>query len=155
MTGRRLSPASLVRLLGAWRAGGPGQGSAYRQLADGLRLLILDGRLPLDVRLPGERELAQALDLSRTTVGAAFAQLRDLGYLASRQGSGHRTRLPDGPGRRGAAPAANPQLIDLASAALPAGEEVYAAYAKALAALPAHLPGHGYEPVGLAVLRET
>ncbi|MFC6259062.1 GntR family transcriptional regulator, partial [Kocuria oceani] len=45
-----------------------GRGPAYRELADHLRLLVLDGRVPLGVALPGERELAAALDLSRTTV---------------------------------------------------------------------------------------
>ena len=74
MSPRRLGPASIVRLLGAWRAGRAGP--AYRQLADGLRLLILDGRLPLDVVLPGERELAQVLEVSRTTVTAAFYDKR-------------------------------------------------------------------------------
>ena len=60
MSPRRLGPASLIRLLGAWR--GERAGPAYRQLAEALRLLILDGRLPLDVVLPGERELALATD---------------------------------------------------------------------------------------------
>lgn len=156
MSTRRFSAASLVRLLGGWRGDG-GRGAAYGRLADGVRLLILDGRLPLEVTLPGERELAQALDLSRTTVTAAFAQLREQGFLASRPGAGARTRLPAGPGQRadGAlfAAAADPDVIDLSAAALPAGEEVHQAYATALAALPAHLPDHGYEPVGLTVLR--
>ncbi len=152
---RRIGTASLVRLLGAWR-GGAGQ-AAWRSLADALRLLILDGRLPLHARLPGERELASALSLSRTTVAAAFEALRSEGYLASRRGSGSRTTIPAGPGARtesfftgeGA-----PGLINLAAAAFPAGPAVHGAYASALAALPAYLPGNGYEPVGLPVLRE-
>ena len=86
MSPRRLGPASLIRLLGAWR--GERAGPAYRQLAESLRLLILDGRLPLDVVLPGERELAHILEISRTTVTAAFAQLRDEGFLDRRQGAG-------------------------------------------------------------------
>ena len=61
MSPRRLGPASLIRLLGAWR--GERAGPAYRQLAEALRLLILDGRLPLDVVLPGERELALILEI--------------------------------------------------------------------------------------------
>lgn len=36
MSYRRIGPASLTRLLGAWR--GERTGPAYRQLADGLRL---------------------------------------------------------------------------------------------------------------------
>src|SRR6476661_6024324 len=80
----------LARLLGGWRAAGP----AYVALARALRLLILDGRLPLRTRLPGERELADALGVSRTTATAAYAQLRDEGFLASRRGSGSWTPLP-------------------------------------------------------------
>lgn len=150
---RSIGTASLVRQLGLWR--GQAGGAAYRQLADGVRLLILDGRLPIGVRIPGERDLAAALDVSRTTVTAAFAQLREEGYLDSRQGSGSRTSLPD---RRADRPPAEtgevePGIVDLAVAALPATETVHHAYRSALASLPRHLPGHGYERVGLDELR--
>lgn len=155
MTARSVGPASLVRLLGSWR----GQGATYRSLADGLRLLVLDGRLPLDARLPGERDLAASLGISRTTVAAALAVLREQGYVTSRHGSGSRTRLPAAPGERSSEALTgldtDPATLDLAAAAMPASEAVHAAYAAALAALPAHLPGHGYEPVGLPVLREA
>ncbi|MGA0606416.1 PLP-dependent aminotransferase family protein [Phenylobacterium sp. VNQ135] len=156
MSPRRIRAASLMRLLGAWR--GDQVGPAYRQLADGLRLLILDGRLPLDVVLPGERELAHALEVSRTTVTGAFTRLREQGFLQSRQGAGARTRLPTGPGHRDSGPLIRPSepgVLDLTAAALPAGDFVHQAYAKAIEALPAHLPHHGYEPVGLPVLREA
>ena len=155
MSPRRISPASVIRLLGAWR--GERTGPAYGQLADGLRLLILDGRLPLDLVLPGERELAQALEVSRTTVTAAMARLRDDGFLDRRQGAGARTRLPSGPGERGAgtlAPLETDGLLDLASAAPPASEAVHGAYAAALSMLPAHLPQTGYGALGLLRLRE-
>lgn len=155
MSQRRIGPVSLTRLLGAWR--GERTGPAYRQLADSLRLLILDGRLPLDVVLPGERELASALEISRTTVTAALANLRDDGFLDRRQGAGARTRLPAGPGDRGAAPLAaeGDGLIDMASAAPPASEVVHQAYVAALSALPAHLPNNGYGALGLAELRQA
>ena len=81
---------------GEWRSSGP----AYAALARALRLLVLDGRLPLRTRLPGERELAEALGVSRTTATAAYAALRDEGFLASRRGAGSWTRLPGRPGRR-------------------------------------------------------
>ncbi|MDP9434635.1 MAG: PLP-dependent aminotransferase family protein, partial [Actinomycetota bacterium] len=48
---RAVGASALVRLLGGWRSG---SGTAYRDLAAALRLLVLDGRLPLDVALPGE-----------------------------------------------------------------------------------------------------
>ncbi|KWX09830.1 hypothetical protein TR74_07235, partial [Carbonactinospora thermoautotrophica] len=81
MADRVISGRHLARLLGSWRTGAP----AYIALADAIRLLVLDGRLPLRTRLPGERELAEALDLSRTTVTAAYARLRDEGYVRSRR----------------------------------------------------------------------
>lgn len=151
---RTIGTASLIRQLGLWR--GQGGGAAYRQLADGVRLLILDGRLPIGVKLPGERELASALDVSRTTVTAAFDRLRDQGYLVSHRGTGSSTRLPD----RGAprphdagGGEAEPGVIDLAVAALPATGTVHHAYRRALECLPRYLPRHGYERTGLAELR--
>ena len=89
---RRSATQSLVRLLGQWQES-PSSTPLWRQLTDALRLLILDGRLPLDTRLPGEREFASALGVSRTTIASALAQLRDEGYVQSRQGSGSTVRL--------------------------------------------------------------
>jgi DNA-binding transcriptional MocR family regulator len=153
MTARRVSVASLVRLLGVWRAvpGAP----AYARLADAIRLLILDGRLALGVVLPGERELAEGLEVSRTTVTSAMARLRDAGFLERRPGAGARTRLPEGPGARGAVPptSENPDVLDLASAAPQAAPEIPQAFAAALEALPAHLSNHGYQSLGLPLFR--
>ena len=155
MTGDRgLSGPHLARLLGEWRSGGP----AYAALARAVRLLVLDGRLPLRTRLPGERELAEALGVSRTTATAAYAALREEGYLASRRGAGSWTRLPADPG---VAPVASPGgvaggVIDLSCAASAAPDgDLHAALAKATAELPRHLPGPGYDAAGLPVLREA
>ena len=49
----------------------PGVRPAYRHLADAISALILDGRIALHVRLPAERELAGALNISRPTITAA------------------------------------------------------------------------------------
>jgi DNA-binding transcriptional MocR family regulator len=46
-------------------------------------------------------------------------------------------------------------LLDMASAAPPASDGVHGAYAAALSQLPAHLPNHGYSPLGLAELRQA
>jgi DNA-binding transcriptional MocR family regulator len=166
-----LNPSALARLLGEWNLGAA---PAYRELADVVRLLILDGRVPLDVALPSERALAATLGVSRTTVTAAYASLRDQGFLSSRQGSRGRTCIPrqmppgtSGPGGAaglvglnglGGAPglAAPPGLIDLAYASLPAsGEVVHRAFAAALTELPALLPGFGYDAIGVLPLREA
>ena len=90
---------------------GQGQRATYEALADRIRAAVLDGRLAVATGLPSERELAAGLSLSRTTVGAAYALLREQGWLDSRRGSGSRLRLPDvrgGPGPRGHRPLGRP-----------------------------------------------
>jgi DNA-binding transcriptional MocR family regulator len=148
---RRIAASSLSRLMGGWQAGSA-RGPAYRQVQQALRLLILDGRLPIGLRLPGERNLAETLGISRTTVATAYAELRDLGFITSRHGSGSVTRLPR---ELPDSPSHDPGTaeIDFSIAALPAPKEVHAAYTEALAELPRHLPGIGYEPAGLDDLR--
>ncbi|MEW1821433.1 PLP-dependent aminotransferase family protein [Arthrobacter sp. NPDC080031] len=149
-----LNPTAMVRLLGPWNTG---HAPAYRELADVVRLLVMDGRIPLDVALPSERALAASLGVSRTTVTAAYASLREQGFLSGGQGSRGRTGIPhrtvpvSGPGL------AIPEgILDLAYASLPAtGEVVHRAFADALIDLPALLPGFGYDAVGLPPLREA
>ncbi|KRE82359.1 MocR-like transcription factor YczR [Arthrobacter sp. Soil764] len=86
-----LTASALARLLGTWN---PGASPAYRELADVVRLLVLDGRVALDTALPSERALSVALGVSRTTVTAAYGHLREQGFLSSGQGSRSRTRIP-------------------------------------------------------------
>ena len=148
---------SLSRHLGDWRASGA-EDVAYRSLADALKGLVLDGRLPLDARLPGERSLAVALGVSRITVSAAMDRLRADGFLTSRVGAGTYTALPFRRAERleglfHVAPGL--EVVNMATAVLPAGAHVHAAYARALESLPPHLPGHGYDPVGLLPLRRA
>jgi DNA-binding transcriptional MocR family regulator len=150
---RRIGPRELARLLGTWET--PGR-PAYAELAARVRLLVLDGRLPVGVRLPPERELAAALGRSRTTAAAAYDLLRESGYAASRQGSGTWTTLP---GDAGDVPAWAPEpapvgVIDLAHAAPSAPPQLHAAYAAALDELPRYLPGTGYDYRGVPALRE-
>ncbi|RLV51116.1 PLP-dependent aminotransferase family protein [Nocardioides mangrovicus] len=132
---------------------------AYKGLAEALRVLITDGRLPLGARLPSERELTAALDVSRTTVARAYAELRDHGYLVSRQGSGSVAALPDSAGHRTdhlLTPSdTRADTIDLTCAAPLPGPGLLAAYERATAALPPYLAGTGYHPSGLPVLREA
>jgi DNA-binding transcriptional MocR family regulator len=151
---RTISGLQVGRLLGGWR-GGPG--SAYRGLADAIEMLIQDGRLPLEARLPAERELAGTLKVSRTTVSAAYQRLRTDGYLVSRRGSGSVVTRPDGePGRAlGWVPVpSRAGVLDLAIAALPADQPVLDnAVGQAVTHLPEHAATHGYDPAGLPVLR--
>jgi DNA-binding transcriptional MocR family regulator len=152
MSIRSINATTLARLLG----GAPAARPYYAAISGGLRGLVLDGRLPLRTRLPAERDLAAVLGVSRTTVTAAYDALRSEGFVESRQGAGSWTALPGG------APVAarhglteDRTLIDLAcvSPAAPAGfDECVAA---AVAELPRHTGGPGYEPLGLAGLREA
>jgi len=132
---------------------------AYAGLADTLRLLIGDGRVDIDLRLPSERDLSVALAVSRTTVTRAYASLVETGYAVARQGSGTYTRVPGG--RRQALDrtltphTGDDDVVDLSCAAPPAPLGIAAAYADAAADLPAYLGGHGYFPTGLPSLQEA
>ena len=132
---------------------------AYAGLADALTLLIGDGRIGLGTRLPSERELTDALGVSRTTVTRAYAALRDAGYAEARQGSGTYTRVPGGRARahdRALLPRpGDGEAIDLNCAAASAPPGLAAAYAEAAAELPAYLGGHGYFPAGLPQLQRA
>ena len=137
--------------------GGFDRSPAYAGLAEALRLLIGDGRIGLDVRLPSERDLTEPLGVSRTTVTRAYAALRESGYAAARQGSGTFTRVPGGRSRahdRALLPRpGDHDAIDLNCAAASAPPGVAAAYAEAASQLPAYLGGHGYFPAGLPQLQ--
>jgi GntR family transcriptional regulator/MocR family aminotransferase len=60
----------------------PGAGDPlYRQIYDGLRRQILDGRLRRGTPLPSTRDLARDLRVARSTVVQAIDQLRAEGYV--------------------------------------------------------------------------
>jgi GntR family transcriptional regulator/MocR family aminotransferase len=60
----------------------------YRQIYDGYRVAILEGRLRAGQRIPSTRALARELGISRLPVLTAFEQLLHEGYLEGRVGSG-------------------------------------------------------------------
>jgi DNA-binding transcriptional MocR family regulator len=146
-----LTARSLSQLLGNWRDGMPGP--AYAGLADRVRLLVLDGRIPLGTRLPAERDLAVGLGLSRTTVSAAYAELRSAGYLNSVRGSGSIARLPHTSPRW--AGEYRHDILDLSKATLPAYPGIAGAALRAAELLPAHLGNSGFDTVGLPPLRDA
>ncbi|KJK58632.1 MocR-like transcription factor YczR [Saccharothrix sp. ST-888] len=157
-----VTPPTLARLLRSAQLPEPaGHRPAYRTLAGQVRVLVSEGRLPVGARLPAERELAQALALSRTTVATAYETLRTEGYLRSRRGSGSWTTLPEG--SRPPSDALHPvppdeqeNVLDLGVAALPAPQPYLGeAAARALEQLPAYASGHGHYPTGVPVLREA
>ncbi|SDL00524.1 DNA-binding transcriptional regulator, MocR family, contains an aminotransferase domain [Nonomuraea jiangxiensis] len=147
-----MSATQLARLVALDPAARP----YYRALADAIRTRIMDGQIPVRLRLPAERHLAETLDVSRTTVTAAYDLLRERGYLESRQGSGSWTALPDP-----AMTADNPWLstdgdglVQLQVAAPPAPALLHAAMVEAVEDLPRYGMGNGYDPMGLPILRE-
>jgi DNA-binding transcriptional MocR family regulator len=153
---RRIGARSFARMLGDWRR--PDGRHLAAALADRIRLLVLDGRLPLRTRVPAERELAATLQVSRTTVATAYEALRAAGVLHSRRGAGSWTQPPSaaGPGAAGSlVPAHGDRArFDLAHASLPApSDELRRAAAAAVGDLDAHLGGHGYHLLGLPALR--
>lgn len=135
-------------------------GPVYSALADAITALVLDGRIATETRLPSERELAVALQISRATVTAAYDTLRAKNFLASRTGSGSYVTVPPGSRPRpslarwdvGGMPAAD--VIDLSCAALPAPPGVVeAAVVAAAATIGLHTTTDGYDPAGLHELR--
>ncbi|MGW4369682.1 MocR-like transcription factor YczR [Nocardia takedensis] len=169
MATRVIGAAGLSRDLGLWRDADPDGGKrsarpAYLALAEGIRLLIHDGRAPLGVALPSERDLAATLGVSRTTITSTYALLREHGYLISRQGSRSTVALPPAVPNDGTKPTrgiiammAEPELttIDMTYAAMAAPPEMAQAYSGALDGLPAYLGTHGMDPVGVLALREA
>ncbi|MDI5971937.1 PLP-dependent aminotransferase family protein [Streptomyces sp. SL13] len=157
--------AHLARLLvprdARTRAADARRAPAYRELAERVRLLLLEGRVPVAARLPAERELAVALGVSRTTVAAAYETLRAEGFVKSRRGAGSWTAMPDGRpipagGLEPLPPEAAASVIDLGCAALPAPEPwLTRAFEGALAELPRFAATHGDYPAGLPLLREA
>jgi DNA-binding transcriptional MocR family regulator len=151
---RKLNVDTLVRELGNWRTAGAG-GPVYHGLSDGLRMLVVDGRLPVGSRLPSERVLAEALRVSRTTVTAAYAQLRDEGYLNPRRGSRSTVALPIAPSARvGPGDEQPARTVNFAVAAMSApASAVLDAVSAAAADLGSHLHTTGHEIYGVAPLR--
>ncbi|MCW2591522.1 MAG: transcriptional regulator, GntR family [Mycobacterium sp.] len=147
---RRLDVDLLARELGNWRTSNT-SGPAYQGLADGLRMLIVDGRLPIGAQLPSERALADALRVSRTTVTAAYAQMRDDGYLNGRRGARSTTAIPvTGPSPVVAAQA----TINLAAATFAAPVAIAGrAFAQAAEQVTPYLHDIGIELAGVAPLR--
>ncbi|WP_328475792.1 PLP-dependent aminotransferase family protein [Streptomyces sp. NBC_00377] len=149
---RALSGRQLAALLPDLKGVRP----AYRQLSEAIRALILDGQVALHIRLPAERALATALNLSRPTVTASYDLLRAGGYAHSRQGSGTWTALPKEvlPHKVARALPPSDTTIDLARAAPGLPSHVLAeALGRVAPQLAVHTRSSGYHPYGLPELR--
>ena len=134
----------------------PPTGVAYRDLADQIRLLIVDGRITAGSRLPSERELAAATGLSRTTTARVYAELRDAGLLISRRGSGSVVQVPFAESSASTlivTPDSDAGIaMTYAAPVAPVG--LGRAFEAAITRLPGLLSTTGYLPDGLPALRE-
>jgi DNA-binding transcriptional MocR family regulator len=155
--------AWIAELIGDWKLG---RGPLLSRLSNALEAAIARGTIPAGMRLPSERELAQALDLSRSTVVAAYDRLKTDGRVHTLRGSG--TYAGSAPslersvrfsaGRlvsivdNQAGP--RPSAIEFTIAALPGSREIGPAgerLAQHLGTLSTETPG--YLPLGLPALR--
>jgi DNA-binding transcriptional MocR family regulator len=159
----------LSQMLFRWSAG---PGPLHRRLSEGIGQLIELGELPTGSWLPPERELAAALAVSRTTVVAAYDNLRRDGRVERRQGSGTRvrhrypaartereivsSRLLAGGQAAGEFLSDPTTVIDFSKTAQP-GLPLVADVAAAVTRqdyLELASPQHSYDPLGLLALRE-
>lgn len=145
----RISARALTAALGGWRTREP----AYEALADGIRLLCLDNRLAPRTALPAERELAAALQVSRSTVAAAYRSLRETQHITSVRGSGSVTlplRRRD-PGR-----VVSPEgAIDLQQASPPSWPGLAGVIAEVASQSTALVSRVGYDVLGRGELRSA
>lgn len=145
-----LTARALSQHLGNWRDSSDSQ---WRALSQQIRLLVVDGRLTAGSRLPAERPLAEYLQISRTTVAAAYSSLRDEGYLTSRRGSGSLVALPAAAPQAGVMATAG--YVDLTRASLPMHPLLVAEMPGATADLATMTDHPGYDLEGLPRLREA
>lgn len=73
-----------------WKPDRQSRKPVYEQIADHLEQRIAYGEFPPGSLLPSERKLAEQLGVNRSTVILAFSELRALGIIESRSGSGTR-----------------------------------------------------------------
>lgn len=147
-----MTATRLASLLGDWRGPGP----AYKDLADAIRVLVLDARIPEATRLPSERNLAEILEVSRTTTTRAYDELRERGLLSSVRGSGSTVSVPFAASAHSALMGFDESdgMLSLAHAAGAAAPGMGRLFEQALERLPAMLATTGYLPDGYAPLRE-
>jgi DNA-binding transcriptional MocR family regulator len=153
-------PTAVAAALTDWKRG---RGPLLARLAGALEAAILRGAIPAGTRLPSERDLARELDLSRSTVVAAYDRLKADGRIHTRRGSG--TYAGPEPTARDPFSAGHllsivdnhelpRQTVEFTIAALPGSREIAPAAARLATTLgPMSQRTPGYLPLGLTTLR--
>lgn len=147
----------IARLLGNWQAEAATPAEALRL---SLAALIEGARLPAGQKMPGQRELADALGIARGTVSSTYGSLISSGHLTARQGSGTYVRAlktigQGGDGRLTSFDEHSPRIVaDLSSGALPGTAFLSRIMPEMGRQLHEHyLDEAGYYPAGLPALR--
>jgi GntR family transcriptional regulator len=70
---------------------------AYRQIVDGIRILLVSGKLAPGSELPSVRRMALDLGVHFNTVAEAYRTLADEGWLDLRHGRGAKVVTRDAP----------------------------------------------------------
>jgi DNA-binding transcriptional MocR family regulator len=152
--------SDVAATLSDWKRG---HGPLLARLAGALETAILRGAIPAGTRLPSERDLARDLDLSRSTVVAAYDRLKADGRIHTRRGSG--TYAGPAPSARDTFSAGHllsivdnhelpRQTVEFTIAALPGSREIAPAAARLATKLgPMSQRTPGYLPLGLTSLR--
>ena len=141
-------------------------GRSISASATALERAIGRGEFAAGETLPTERELAESLAVSRTTVAAAYRRLKDRGVLESRQGRGTWVSAPQGPPRAEPADRFAPEIfagmlepftdvIDLGPAC-PSAASIVTDHLREIDGerFAAAVQGNGYQPGGLPRLAE-
>lgn len=154
-----------VEMLSSWTTR---PGALHHRLSEAIEHSIVQGFLLPGTKLPAERNLAQALSVSRTTIVSAYSNLRDKGWLESKTGSGTwvsrrkamaaRSQAHTGAVSRGSilslVQSNDPSLLNLALATTePFGEFVQEASVRARDNVEYLLGQRTYLPFGLPALR--
>lgn len=156
--------AKLVAALGGWMAH---KGPIHRQLFYAIQRSIENGDLVPGMRIPSNRQLARALNISRSTVIATYEALRHHGLVSSKCGSG--TWLADLPslansllsepvneGLTCSLSSGHHEVISLSSnAERPAPELAPALHDLASTDIIDAMLDHGYHPVGHPAVRSA
>ena len=73
-----------------WKPNRADKTPVYKQIADYIERGISSGEFPSDSKLPSERMLAKELQVNRSTIVAAYEELKSLGVVERQKGSGTR-----------------------------------------------------------------